>query len=148
MIQHNTSSLCIIEANGDMTITSRYTKMVSVLNDWHIDYSKKTIKEINDMIEGVPGNGYLDYNIYETIEPVETDLYYPNDIEALVVTTGSAEYTILLDGKKAVVNVRAGDYITIPKNMKRRFKTDGKFAAIRFLTQANSDFSSSITRLT
>ena len=135
MIQKNATSLCIIEPNGDMTMTSRLPKIISTLKEYNILYVKRTQDDINDIIGGVPGNGYLDYDIFVTELPFESTLHYHDDNEARAILSGSGEFTIFIGEKRLLLHMVDGDYVTIPAGLKHTFKTDGPLSAVLFFTQ-------------
>jgi mannose-6-phosphate isomerase-like protein (cupin superfamily) len=134
MIHSKSTTLCIKKANNEVTMTTRLSQITSLLTDYNIVYGRKTLREINEILQGIPDNGYLDYEIFESVEPMNMDLHYHDDLEARVITTGLGTFLFPSDDAVIELQVSAGDYIVIPGKMKHSFKTPGNLAAIRLFT--------------
>lgn len=134
MIHSKATTLSITDKNGDITMTTRLPQITSLLRPHNIEYSRKTIRDTNEIIQDIPENGYLDYEVFQSAEPIDVKLHYHSDLEARMITTGRGIFTIPVGDNTIMLQVTAGDYIVIPSRMVHSFTAPGNFAAIRFFT--------------
>lgn len=136
MIHSNTTTLCI-NTNQEISMTSRIPQIISKLKAYNIEFARLTEEKTNELIENIPNNGYLDYEIFKQLKPLDVPLHYHEGAEARLVLHGKGTFTFPINNTEVELQVIASDYVVIPNNMPHSFKTDGDFEAIRLFTNHN-----------